>query len=95
MTFEKMIEILERRTTIPDSKTSWEEINEAIDKAISVLHTHKRLMNMLVYGDTWENCNACCANRFFGNTFCSRCGKPLTEDAWYELQRRIKKYNDD
>ena len=26
--------------------------------------------------------------------YCPSCGKPLTEDAWAELERRIRGYND-
>lgn len=37
MTNERAIEILERRTTIPDDDTSWGEIMEAIDLAIEAL----------------------------------------------------------
>ena len=34
MTKERAIEILERRTTIPDGEYTWEQINQAIDMAI-------------------------------------------------------------
>ena len=42
MTKERAIEILERRTTIPDGEYTWEQINQAIDMAISALRPVSR-----------------------------------------------------
>ena len=46
MTREEAINILERRTTIPGEGFTWEQINEAIDMAISALNSSSRLEQM-------------------------------------------------
>lgn len=42
----------------------------------------------------WEGCNYCnkygiVLAAFDGWSYCNRCGRPLTEEAWAELERRI------
>lgn len=38
----------------------------------------------------WEPCMWCALNGQFGlNNYCSACGRPLTEEAWAELERRV------
>ena len=37
----------------------------------------------------WEPCMWCVLNGQFGlNDYCSACGRPLTDEAWAELERR-------
>jgi hypothetical protein len=39
----------------------------------------------------WEPCMWCVLNGQFGlNNYCSACGRPLTEEAWAELERRLQ-----
>lgn len=39
--------------------------------------------------EKWEPCMWCALNGQFGlNSYCSACGRPLTEEAWAELERR-------
>lgn len=38
MNYQTVIDILDRRTTIPDEKYSYEDINEAIDIAIELIN---------------------------------------------------------
>lgn len=35
----------------------------------------------------WEGCCLCAG--FWNYNFCPECGRPITEDAWAELERRI------
>lgn len=42
MTREEAIEILERKTTIPDTNYTWAQIDQAIDTAISALRSVSR-----------------------------------------------------
>ena len=42
MTREEVIEILERKTTIPDTNYTWAQIDQAIDTAISALRSVSR-----------------------------------------------------
>ena len=35
----------------------------------------------------WEGCRFCIG--FWNYGFCPECGRPLTEEAWAELERRI------
>lgn len=40
--------------------------------------------------EKWEPCMWCVLNGQFGlNDYCSACGRPLTEEAWAELERRF------
>lgn len=40
--------------------------------------------------EKWEPCMWCVLNGQFGlNNYCSACGRPLTEEAWAELERRM------
>lgn len=39
--------------------------------------------------EKWDMCMFCEPNRLLmGYTYCSSCGRPLTEEAWAELERR-------
>ena len=37
----------------------------------------------------WEGCETCKGGRYRRGEYCPGCGKPLTEEAWAELERRI------
>lgn len=40
--------------------------------------------------EKWELCMWCVPNGQFGlNNYCSACGRPLTDEAWAELERRF------
>lgn len=40
--------------------------------------------------EKWEPCMWCVLNGQFGlNNYCSSCGRPLTDEAWAELERRF------
>lgn len=40
--------------------------------------------------EAWELCMWCTLNRqFHENRYCQACGRPLTEEAWAELERRV------
>lgn len=40
--------------------------------------------------EKWGPCMWCVLNGQFGlNNYCSSCGRPLTEEAWAELERRV------
>lgn len=46
----------------------------------------------------WEECSCCCKNLITskiwisdGKQYCPYCGKPLTEQAWAELERKINR----
>lgn len=54
MTKERAIEILERRTTIPDGEYTWEQINQAIDMAISALRPVSREQVDKLWRGEWE-----------------------------------------
>ena len=54
MTREEAIDILDRRTTIPGDGFTWEQINEAIDMAISALHPITREQVEKVWRGEWQ-----------------------------------------
>ena len=40
--------------------------------------------------EKWEPCMWCVPNGQFGlNNYCSACGRPLTDEAWAGLERRV------
>lgn len=42
--------------------------------------------------ETWEPCELCEKQRkVFNEKFCGECGRPLTEEAWAELEKRISR----
>lgn len=53
MTAERAIKILERRTTIPDDESSYEDINKAIDMAITAICT-QQASNPLTFSELLE-----------------------------------------
>ena len=97
MTREEAIEILENGDfwdlcVVPyvDSNKPAMEFHEALDMAIVALRAQQKLLEMLELDrDAWKLCDGCRPNRFFGNRFCCRCGRPLAEGAWAELEWRI------
>ena len=41
--------------------------------------------------EAWEPCSECAANHFMmGDKYCCECGRPLTEEAWAELEKRVR-----
>lgn len=64
--------------------------NEAVKMAISALRAQETPLDR----NRWEGCEWCnkyglVVAAFDGWSYCNRCGKPLTKDAWAELERRI------
>lgn len=70
MTREEAIKILERRTTIPDAECTWEQINQAIDTAISALRSATREQVEKVCRGEWLN-----FYNDFSTAECSKCGE--------------------
>ena len=103
MTKERAIEILERRTTIPDGEYTWEQINQAIDMAISALRSVSREQVEKVWREECDctktkACCTCCAMRcqccirqseYKQASFCMKCGRPLTNEAVQMVMERI------
>lgn len=93
MTREKAANILDRRTTIPGDGYAWEQINEAIDMAISALTppTQEQMERV------WPGCPHCTqtnARQNLGYQYCEHCGRPLTPAAWEELRKRREALNE-
>lgn len=41
--------------------------------------------------EAWEPCPECGPNRLImGDKYCCECGRPLTEEAWAELEKRVR-----
>ena len=75
---------------LPCDGAASKALHDAVDTAIAALRAQQKLLEMLELDrDAWKLCDGCRPNRFFGNRFCCRCGRPLTEGAWAELERRI------
>lgn len=112
--------ILDRRTTIPGDGYSYEQINEAIDMAISALRmaaaeNETTTQPAHINREAWEPCGACkdgkitihvpgframaVCNQHMDHeafdltlrlNFCPWCGRPLTPEAWSELEKRVR-----
>lgn len=108
MTREEAIDILDRRTTIPGDGFTWEQINEAIDMAISALHPITREQVEKVWRGGWEPgnpiCPICGKDKFDGldadiwadwmPNFCPSCGAPMTDKAVDMVMERLEElYN--
>ena len=93
MTREEAANILDRRTTIPGDGYAWEQINEAIDMAISALTppTQEQMERV------WPGCPHCTqtnARQNLGYQYCEHCGRPLTPAAWEDLRKRREALNE-
>lgn len=105
MTREEAINILDRRTTIPGDGFTWEQINEAIDMAISALRPVSREQAE----KAWKGCKHCnkewgtcdpITNRFTmpprgGIQFCPMCGRPLTDEAVEMVLEKLETMRDE
>ena len=91
MDAERVIEILQRRTTIPDDECSFDEINKAIDFAIR--EVGKLIPVEPIHRDWCPNtCPTCGADLggdgydgYYENPYyerCPECGQKF-EDIWY------------
>ena len=107
MNREEAISILERKTTIPGDGYTWEQIEEAINLAISSLRgpTREQVEKM------FTGCDFCgkelddypyivahgdysSSDACYEPSFCPLCGKPLTEKAVDTVMERLEALND-
>ena len=104
MTREEAINILDRRTTIPGEGFTWEQINEAIDMAISALAPINQeqveemwrgewvcVPKMGVYDMECSKCGYSPGVRFFSSEFCHACGAPMTDKAVEMMMERLER----
>lgn len=103
MTRKEAIEILDRRTTIPGDDYTYEQINEAIDLALSALRPVSREQVEKVWRGEWKHylpplgagdvqcrCTRCGRTPDVETPFCAWCGSPMTDEAVDILRQRIK-----
>ena len=98
MTREEAIAILDRRTTIPGDGYTYEQINEAIDLALSALRPVSREQVEKVWRGKWIDaypgtssckCTKCGAVQEYESTFCCHCGAPMTDEAVEMVMEKI------
>lgn len=68
------------------------KLAEALDMALDALRAQQTPLDR----SRWEGCNYCkkygiVLAAFDGWSYCNCCGRPLTEEAWAELERRINR----
>ena len=103
MTREEAIAILDRRTTIPGDGYTYEQINEAIDLALSALRPVSREQVEKVWRGEWElhgggkngrggiwHCTRCEKSYPYKNDFCPMCGAPMTDEAVEMVIERLE-----
>lgn len=96
MTREEAIKILEPGVKLPDFNHTADDVDEACRMAVAALRAQQAKLDR----SRWEGCPDC--KRQWGvlddrtsrfeirrKKFCGSCGRPLTEEAWAELERRI------
>lgn len=107
MTREEAIAILDRRTTIPGDGYTYEQINEAIDLALSALRPVSREQVEKVWRGEWElhgggkngrggiwHCTRCEKSYPYKNDFCPMCGAPMTDEAVEMVMERLEMMKD-
>lgn len=99
MTNEESIEILENGawwdmvSTMFCGRDASVKFHAALDVAIAALRAQQTPATL--DRSRWEGCICCTlqsqvrAREKHGYRYCEHCGRPLTEDAWAELERRI------
>lgn len=103
MTREEAIDILDRRTTIPGDGFTWEQINEAIDMAISALRPISREQVEKAWRGTWKSylpplgagdeqcrCTGCGRTPDVKTPFCAWCGAAMTDEAVQMVVERLE-----
>ena len=103
MTRGEAITILDRRTTIPGDGYTFEQINEAIDLAISALRPISREQVEKAWRGEWEDmresyndvpkrrCSRCKSVLIGLDTpFCEVCGAPMTDEAVEMVMERLE-----
>lgn len=69
---------------------------ETIGVAVNALRAQQAKLD----GSRWEGCANCTmtrskqARKNLGYQYCEHCGRPLTEEAWAEMERRIGRSNE-
>lgn len=95
MTKEEAIKILSpnsesRLVQAVDGFLPTQKVLSALEMAVSALRAQQTPLDR----SQWEGCKYCrkygvVVAAFDGWCYCNRCGRPLTEEAWAEMERRI------
>lgn len=79
---------------LPHNDAERLELREAVHVAISALRARQAPAKM--DRSRWDGCDWCTGfcpevtgDKHWDYRFCPKCGRPLTEEAWAELARRI------
>lgn len=90
MTIEEAIHLITTLSACSNG-AMYSDWAQAIDMALDALHTQQTPLDR----SRWEGCNECenlvISRKMvgIGRRYCPYCGRPLTEEAWAELERRI------
>ena len=93
MTIKEIIYSLECQAQDKD-RLAGGDPNSDLTKDATALYEAIRMLRAKLYRIRWEECPDCCL--WGRKRFCPECGRPLTEEAWTEMERRIggKRWND-
>lgn len=86
MTTEEAIRILETGIDMPDYPHTMEMLDEAVRMGVDALRAHQAKLDR----SQWKGCETCKGGRYRRGEYCPGCGRPLTEEAWAELEKRIQ-----
>lgn len=90
MTKEEAKKILDPETS-RDALLGYEDedrievVNEACRIAVAALRAQQAKLDR----SWWGGCETCKGGRYRRGEYCPGCGRPLTEEAWAEMERRI------
>ena len=82
MTREEAIRIFESWV-----ECKYEPTRQAAELAVAVFCAQQAPVR--IDRNRWEECDYCKLAPYWGKHFCPMCGRPLDEEAWAELERRI------
>lgn len=93
MTIEEAIKILEPGARFNDFPHTADDVDEACRMAVASIRAQQTRAKL--DRSRWEGCWSCNFQEIRelwlrnGRKYCNCCGKPLTEEAWAELEGRI------
>ena len=92
MTKEEAIKILSpnsesRLVRAADGFLPTQKVLCALEMAVTALHAQQTTAKL--DRSQWEGCETCKGGRYRRGEYCPGCGRPLTEEAWVELEMRI------
>lgn len=95
MTHEEALDILENGNwfSYVDNNAPQSTVSK-VAEAINTLARNIRTTHGHINREKWEPCECCRSAKFMNGqsmyNFCPSCGRPMTDQAWDELEKRLE-----